>query len=213
MPDVVLAFSRKDYWTAEKLKGALEGERTKAVLADFVTGKSMDLAAHLASARCFVLLWSEDASAASELRSKLAAAAQALAESKLLIVRLDESELPVGLRDLQMISSPMGPRPRPEEYTDLARKIVAHANSPLAPQSHAGDAEYRPERARSAPTRAWAPTCEFLGVVPGGGVVGCAITAVGRTRPGRRWMACGCASSTAGIRRSRARCLCSAPQK
>ena len=40
--DVVVAFSRKDYWTAEQLKEQLQKRGLASALLDFVTGKRLD---------------------------------------------------------------------------------------------------------------------------------------------------------------------------
>jgi hypothetical protein len=168
MADVLLVASRKDYYTASKMQEVLGAHGLAADLQDFVTGASVDLEGRIAGARTVVFFWSKDADSAAEMRRKLGTVALALASGNVLVVQLDGTELPVGLRDLESVAVNWGPRPRRDDYEALARQIVKampradKAPRAAAPSAAAPQTSARPMAAKGG---GWLPVILGIGAV------------------------------------------------
>lgn len=95
---ILIVASREDFGAAAGLQQAIGAE---ARLHTFVTGRTPALEQALVGARTLVLLWSAAAGRVEAAREKIAFAARAMTSARVLVVRLDDSELPRGLRDVE----------------------------------------------------------------------------------------------------------------
>jgi TIR domain-containing protein len=107
----------------------------------------------LEDAQCVVVIWSEAAARSRFLQEEVHRAIQAWSSDRLVLVALDDTSLPVGLRDLSPISIQEGSHSGTKKLIERARalvKPVAIAAGPpeAAPRSQDTHLEMRQETAR-----------------------------------------------------------------
>jgi len=94
-----------------------------------VVGPDGERALDLASAPCLILLWSEAAAKAPTAQQDVQEAVQAWSGGRLILVRADDAELPVGLRDLSAIGVPSDL----SGWTDLIEQVQTITAQPASP--------------------------------------------------------------------------------
>jgi hypothetical protein len=154
MSQVFVSHSKADQAVAEKVVGALvEAGLTPSHPASFTPG--IDIAQELEHAMrgtdCVVVLWSKAAAASAWAQEEIRLAIEAWSNDRLVLVSLDDTPLPVGLRDLEAI--PFGRGLDGRALSDLIERVRAIV-----------DPHERPSSAVEAPAAMRAPGSARRGI-------------------------------------------------
>jgi hypothetical protein len=101
MPDVFLIHAQQDRGRAEAVKAALERQGLGTCSA---ADARVSSEAAPAEAPCVVFLWSRAAQGSPSVEHEIKHAIRAWSDDRLVLARLDDAELPVGLRDLDGVA-------------------------------------------------------------------------------------------------------------
>jgi hypothetical protein len=132
MSAAYLSYSRHDHSAAELILHSLRDagvtvEDTDDLIRKAPIGVSLPeyLYQHITAAQFFILLWSRAAAASQTTKDNIRHAIEAWSSGRLLLATLDDTELPLGLRDLAPVAVRIGTDgPDSRSLIDRARQIV-----------------------------------------------------------------------------------------
>jgi|SRR5579862_1068924 len=133
-----LSYARQDQSAVEAIQrllsdGGITVLDNRALAQGIPPGVSFSdhIRSEIAAAKCFILLWSSAAAISQAAKGNIARAIEAWSSGRLLVAALDDTQLPLGLRDLPSVALNIGPDGLPSrDLLDRAQRIVQEQTDP-----------------------------------------------------------------------------------
>ena len=140
MAQIYISYSKSDHQAAKAIVGAIRQAGLNAFDESYLPlGVALkdNIARAIDTAQCVVILWSKAASDSEWVRVEIQRALQAWASDRLVLATLDETPLPVGLRDLSPIQIRDGDDSGKQQLIEriklvLLARVAATAEAPVA---------------------------------------------------------------------------------